>query len=135
VDAQPIGDQYIRFLENARWGGRANCPYCKSRRVTTIERGMRHHCNECNTSFSVTVGTIFQRTRLDLGKWFQAIELFVSSNGRISGRQLASQISVSKDTACRILNKVTIAFHDSQQRKLLLSIAEAAQSLSEGDEP
>jgi len=131
---QPIDARYVRFLENARWGGLTNCPYCKSRRVTAIEKGLRHHCNNCNTSFSVTVGTIFHRTRLDLEKWFRAIDLFISSNGRISGRQLAKEIKVSKDTGCKILHKVTIAFHDTQQRKLLLAIAETGQSLSRGHE-
>jgi transposase-like protein len=32
------------------------------------EKQQRYHCNNCNTSYSVTVGTIFHDTKLDLQK-------------------------------------------------------------------
>ena len=46
--------------------------------------GDRHHCNGCNTTFSVTVDTIFHHTHLDLQKWFLAISLVLNAKKGIS---------------------------------------------------
>lgn len=59
----------------------------------------RHHCNNCKTSFSVTVNTIFHHTHLDLQKWFLAISLILNAKKGISSRQLSRDIQVTKDTA------------------------------------
>ncbi len=52
----PTHDACIERLEAVRWGDKPKCPYCKSFRVTSMAH--RYHCNACNTSFSVTVGTV-----------------------------------------------------------------------------
>ena len=59
----------------------------------------RHHCNSCNTTFSVTVGTIFHHTHLDLQKWFLAISLVLNAKKGTSARQLARDIEVNKNTS------------------------------------
>jgi hypothetical protein len=59
----------------------------------------RHHCNSCNTTFSVTVDTIFHHTHLDLQKWFLAISLVLNAKKGISARQLARDIEVNRNTA------------------------------------
>lgn len=69
----PTQDDCIKHLELVRWPEGATCPYCKSTSVTPAEKEKRHHCNNCNTSFSVTVGTIFHHTHLPLQKWFLAV--------------------------------------------------------------
>jgi transposase-like protein len=64
-----------------------------------MRKELRHHCNTCNTTFSVTVGTIFHKTKMDLQKWFFAISLILNAKKDISARQLARDIDVNKDTA------------------------------------
>jgi len=59
----------------------------------------RYHCNVCNTSFSVTVGTIFHKTHVDLQKWFLAISMMINALKGISARQLARDLEVNKNTA------------------------------------
>ena len=49
----------------------------------------RWQCSRCKTSFSVTVNTLFHRTRLPLPKWFLAIilisnALFIKNDALIS---------------------------------------------------
>lgn len=95
----PTHNSCITHLENVRWKGTPICPYCKSKRVTTVPKEHRYHCNNCNTSFSVTVGTIFHKTKLDLQKWFMAISLVLNAKKGISARQLARDLEVNKDTA------------------------------------
>ncbi len=95
----PSQEACILHLEKVRWHGTPACPYCKSTRVSPMKRQKRHHCNNCNTSFSVTVGIIFHKTKLDLQKWFVAISQVLNAKKGISARQLARDIGVNKDTA------------------------------------
>jgi len=111
----------IELLEKLRWEGRPQCPYCGSRRASPIEKGLRHHCNDCFTSYSVTVGTLFHQTHVDLCKWFRTILLVQASSGSISVRKLAQEIGVSKNTATEMLKRLREA--TLQDRKLLEAIA------------
>jgi transposase-like protein len=95
----PTEADCIRHLENVRWRGTPVCPYCKSDRTTPMPAESRHHCNSCNTTFSVTVDTIFHHTHLDLQKWFLAISLLLNAKKGLSARQLARDIEVNKNTA------------------------------------
>jgi transposase-like protein len=60
----PTESDCIAHLEKVRWPRKPIYPYCRSDRTTVAAEEQRHHCNNCNTSFSVTVGTIFHHTHL-----------------------------------------------------------------------
>jgi transposase-like protein len=92
----PTQEDCIKHLEAVRWKGQPTCPYCNSSNITSVPKESRHHCNDCNTSFSVTVGTIFHKTKLDCQKWFLAISLVLNAKKGISARQLARDIEVNK---------------------------------------
>lgn len=94
------------FLENNLWASGPVCPYCKTSFYSSVNTENRYHCNKCNSSFSVTVGTMFHRTRCDLQKWFLCILLI--PNLQPSVRQLASHLEVTKDTANLLTNKIKI---------------------------
>jgi transposase-like protein len=81
-------------------------------RVTKALKGQRYHCNACNTSFSVTVGTIFHKTKVDFQKWFLAISLVLNAKKGISARQLARDIEVNKNTAWFMLMRIRKAMHE-----------------------
>jgi transposase-like protein len=66
----------------------------------------RHHCNNCFTSYSVTVGTPLHGTRVPLSKWFRAISLQNRSSQPISSRILAEAIEVNKNTAATMLKRL-----------------------------
>lgn len=120
----PTQDDCIDYLEQVRWGEKPICPYCKSNNSTPEKKGRRHHCNNCNTSYSVTVGTIFHRTHLDLQKWFLAISLILNAKKGISARQLSRDLEVNKDTAWRISMKIREAMTQAHQRELLTGLVE-----------
>lgn len=71
----PTQEACIKHLEKVRWNNEPVCPYCKSKNCTPMPKELRHKCYNCNMSFSVTVGTIFHKTKCDLQKWFLAISL------------------------------------------------------------
>ena len=95
----PSQQSCIAYLEQIRWKNKPKCPYCQSENSSDMKNESRYHCNNCNTSYSVTVGTIFHKTKLDLQKWFLAISIILNAKKGISARQLARDISVNKNTA------------------------------------
>ena len=106
----PTKESCIRFIEHVRWKNKPVCPHCGSYRVSTMSRESRYHCNSCNTSFSVTVKTLFHNTRIPLQKWFLALEIFSASEKKLSARSLAEMVGVNKDTAWAMLNRMREAF-------------------------
>jgi transposase-like protein len=121
----------LDLLESVRWNGEPICPYCDSGRVTATPKERRHRCNNCNTAFSVTVGTIFHRTHLPLPKWFAAISLILDARTPIPARHLAQQIGIDKNTAWRIGTRIRAAMLEPSQRDLLLEIADLSETYAD----
>ena len=93
-------------IAQERWGdGEAVCPYCGSTHTHMTAEG-RYICNDCNTHFSVTVGTIFENTKVSLRKWFLAMYLVSSHKKGVSSCQLARDIKVTQKTAWFMLHKI-----------------------------
>lgn len=121
----PTPESCIKHLEGVRWNGRPACPYCHSKRQTPLKNEQRYHCNSCNTSYSVTVGTIFHKTKIDLQKWFLAISLVLNAKKGISARQLMRDIEVNKNTAWYMLMRL---------RRAMVEHGELLKGLVEADE-
>jgi len=115
-------EECLVHLEIIRWNGTPTCPYCGSIKATTYKNEHRYRCNSCFTSYSVTVGTLFHKTHLDLQKWFQAILLLCKSNPNISARKLANEIQVNRATASLIIKRVQDAPDD--QAEMLRAIVQ-----------
>jgi transposase-like protein len=106
----PTPGSCYQHLEQIRWNGVPICPYCRSKAATPIPKENRFRCNTCDTSYRVTVDTLFKRTRMDLQKWFLAIELVLNASAEYGVRQLGRDIEVTKDTAAMVLKKIKQAF-------------------------
>ena len=101
-------------IAQERWGdGAAVCPYCGSTHTHVCKDG-RYICKGCQRKFSVTVGTIFENTKISLRKWFMAMYL-ISSH---SSCQLARDIQVTQKTAWFILHKVRGLYGQSDETVL-----------------
>lgn len=121
----PTKQDCYNHLETVRWNDNPTCPYCKSKKSTPMPKDNRHHCNFCNTSFSVTVGTIFENTKLDFQKWFVAISLVLNAKKGLSARQLARDIHVTKDTAWYMMMRI---------RRSMIEQGELMEGIIEVDE-
>lgn len=120
----PTEESGILLLERLRWKGSPVCPYCGSLDSTPLTKEWRHHCNCCNTAFSVTVNTIFHRSHIDLRKWFSALR-FLSQRypKKVSVRELANYIDVRRNTAHSMLIRIKNA--DGPDRLLLGLLVES----------
>lgn len=108
----PDREACLKYLEDIRWRGKPRCPYCNTNRITQLPKEHRYHCNVCNTSFSVTVRTIFHKTKIDLQRWFLAIDLVLNARKDISARQLSQIIDVNKNTGQLILSRIRKALRE-----------------------
>ena len=103
-------------LEQLRWNGEPICPHCGSQREnhyrikTRGEDKGRYKCKDCRLPFSVTIGTIFEKSTIPLQKWFMAVNLFTTNKKGVSSHQLQREIGVTQKTAwfmlCRLRNSV-----------------------------
>ncbi|MFZ0033655.1 MAG: IS1595 family transposase, partial [Sedimentisphaerales bacterium] len=120
----PTQESCFEYLEKVRWQDKPRCPYCKSTSQTPLKKEGRYHCNKCNTSYSITVGTIFHKTHLAIQKWLLAVSLILSAKKGISARQLARHLKVNRNTAWRIAMQIREAMYEPDQRGLLQGIVE-----------
>jgi transposase-like protein len=113
--------QCIRILRRMRHaGGQARCPDCGSARHWRYERpdGFRRYvCRKCRRKFSDFSGTVFERTRTPLRKWFKAIDMFLYLD--LNATKLMIAIEVTYKTAWRMLHKLREAMR-AELEKLIL---------------
>ncbi len=82
------------YLEAVRWPDGAYCPHCgtTSEGVTKLEgkahRAGLYQCKGCGKQFTVTVGTLYERSHIPLNKWLLATHLLCASKKGISSHQL-----------------------------------------------
>jgi len=126
----PTEAECITYLEKLRWHEKPRCPYCQSTACTPMPDEQRHHCNTCNTTFSVTVRTIFHRSHLPLQKWFLAVSLVLNAKKGLSARQLSRDLQVNKDTAWSMAMRIRRALVDN--RELLQGIVEMDETFVGG---
>ena len=126
----PTQQACIEHLEQVRWGDNPACPYCKSERVGRKKEGQRvgrWNCHACRKSFNVLSGTVMQKTKIPLQKWFLGIALIVNAKKSLSSYQLARDLSLTHQAALYMQWRLRVAMV-SKQKKLLRGIIEADET-------
>ena len=119
----------IAQLENIRWPEIPTCPFCDSEKVARkAEKGRtgRWNCHACHSSYNVLSGTIFEKTRVPLQKWFLAISLMLNAKKSLSSYQLARDCDLTPPTAWYMQQRIRAAMTDSDA--LLSGIIEADET-------
>lgn len=106
-------DQKAReYLEAIRWPNGPVCPHCGSAEKGHYAlQGKAHRpglykCKDCAQQFSVTVGTVFERSKIGLSKWLMAAYLMTSSKKGISAHQLHRTLGVTYKTAWFLAHRI-----------------------------
>ena len=125
----PDHESCIEHLERVRWGDTPACPHCGAlsvARKAENDRIGRWNCRECKSSFNVLSGTIFQKTKIDLQKWFLAISLNLNAKKSLSSHQLARDLDLNHKTAWYMGMRIRRAMVD--EGTLLSGIVEADEA-------
>ncbi len=119
-------DQAREMLEAIRWNGSPVCPHCKSNEAykLTPKEGSKtrkgvYKCKACRKQFTVTVGTIFEGSRIKIADWLMAIYLMCSSKKGISAHQLHRTIDVTYKTAWFMAHRIRYAMTQEPLSTLL----------------
>ena len=96
----------ISFLEEQRWNGKPVCPHCGSKKTYKTTRGHKCANSECYKKFTVTVGTVFESSKIKLNIWFAAIFLATAHKKGISSLQLHRDLGVTQKTAWFMLHRI-----------------------------
>ncbi len=108
-------------LEAVRWPHGPNCPHCgnaDSSKIAKVEGRKQSHrpglyyCNECKGQFTVTVGTVFERSKIPLSKWWLATHLLGSSKKGMSAHQLHRMLGVTYKTAWFMAHRIREAMKE-----------------------
>jgi transposase-like protein len=88
-------------LEKLQWPNGPVCPHCGNSdqdRITKLQgkstRPGVFKCKECRKPFSVTVGTLMERSHIPLTKWLAAMHLMVASKKGMSALQLQRMLDL-----------------------------------------
>jgi transposase-like protein len=86
-------------LEKLLWPEGPICPKCGVINEATAMKGKTtrpglYQCNACREPFTVTVGTVYERSHIPLNKWLLATFLLASSKKGISAHQLMRMLDL-----------------------------------------
>lgn len=128
------------YMEKQRWANGVACPHCgstKKPKKVAVRGKLKdipsYRCSEtlCALPFTVRTNTIFQGSKLELRKWFQAsYELSISKKG-ISSVELASRIGISQKSTWLMNHKLRAVLKTSTL-KVLDGIVETDEALFGG---
>jgi len=103
-------------LEEQLWPDGPFCPHCGSFAATKLEgkahRKGLYQCNDCREQFSVTVGTVFERSKIGLHKWVLAAHLMGASKKGISSKQMQRMLGTTYKTAWFMTMRLREAMRD-----------------------
>ena len=104
-------DEARNYLEAQRWANGVSCPHCGGTEKCKRLEGAKHRpglfqCGDCRQQFTVTVGTVFERSKVSLNKWLLATHLMASSKKGISAHQLHRSIGVTYKTAWFMFHRI-----------------------------
>lgn len=109
-------DAARQHLESLRWPNGATCPHCggadrQSKLEGTSHRPGLYFCGHCRQQYTVTVGSVFERSKVPLHKWVLATHLICSSKKGISSHQLHRTLGVTYKTAWFMAHRIREAMN------------------------
>jgi transposase-like protein len=104
-------DKAREYLEALRWANGVTCPHCGSlgkhlHLVGDQYRPGLYKCADCYEQFTVTVGTVFERSKIGLHLWLQAVHLMCASKKGVSAKQVERLLGVTYKTAWFMCHRI-----------------------------
>ncbi|MBI5615954.1 MAG: IS1595 family transposase [Gammaproteobacteria bacterium] len=107
-------------VEATRWPNGPVCPHCGGTErnypiaadaAKKIRAGL-YKCGDCDGQFTVTVGTVFEGSKVPLSKWLMAIHLMCASKKGMSSKQLERMLGVTYKTAWFMSHRIREAMRE-----------------------
>ena len=113
-------------LFTLKWKDGYSCDKCghAAYYVTNTRQLRLYECKQCRYQSTVVVGTVMEKTRTDLRKWFLAIYFIAHDKRGISAYKLSKEIEVTYKTAWLMLHKIRTAMRKREAASTLSGIVE-----------
>jgi transposase-like protein len=110
------------WLEQQRWPQGPYCSHCGSFSVTGLS-GKAHRpgvyqCNDCRQQFTVTTGSMMERSKIPLNKWLMAMHLMASSKKGYSAHQLHRTLGITYQSAWFLAHRIREAMGNDKSGPL-----------------
>jgi transposase-like protein len=112
-------DAAREHLESLRWADGVYCPHCGNADEGSIHKlaGKSHRpglfqCNACRQHFTVTVGSVMERSKIPLCKWVLGFHLMAASKKGVSAHQLHRMLGVTYKTAWFMAHRIREAMKE-----------------------
>jgi transposase-like protein len=106
-------------LEAVLWPEGPFCRHCGNSNPDLIAkmqgksaRPGLYYCNECKREFTVTVGTVFERSKVPLTKWWMAARMLNSGKNGVSAHEIHRTLGVSYKTAWFMMHRLREAMNE-----------------------
>lgn len=119
-------DAAREYLEAIRWANGIVCPHCGVidsfyKLVGKAHRPGLYKCVDCRKQFSVTVGTVFEASKIKLHIWLHACHLMSASKKGVSAKQLERMLGVTYKTAWFMAHRIREAMNIAPKEQLGLT--------------
>jgi len=112
-----------QYLEKLQWPNGPVCPHCGVVGGHYSLKGKAHReglwkCKDCREQFTVTVGTVFERSKIPLNIWLQAVHFLCSSKKGMSAHQLHRTLGVTYQTAWFMAHRIRKAMEGDRHQPM-----------------
>ena len=122
-------DDCFRLLRSLRWKDGVSCPRCHGDHIgrslahplSTHPPAQRYLCLKCHYHFNDIAGTIFEKSKTPLWKWYAAIHLVLNTKG-VAARRIAELLESSEKTTLQMVHRIKKDAVASQIAKHLESL-------------
>ena len=116
-------DAAREWLEALLWPEGPICPHCGLIGAAYALRGKKqraglYECKGCAEQFTVTVGTICERSNIPLHKWVLALHLIMSSKKGVSAHQMHRMLGITYKSAWFMMHRIREALSTGFAAKL-----------------
>jgi transposase-like protein len=99
------------WLEALLWPDGPICPHCgligaAYKMHNKTQRAGVYKCKGCEEQFTVTVGTVFERSHIPLNKWLFAFQMMASSKKGVSAHQIHRMLGITYKSAWFMCHRI-----------------------------
>lgn len=126
-------DEARELLESVIWSNGRVCPHCgnceqdrivalKSTGENKVRKGL-YRCKDCRKQFTITVGSIFEGSKVALRDWVYAFAAMCASKKGISALQLSRELGCQYKTAWFMTHRIRLAMRSEDMTQLMGTVA------------
>lgn len=99
------------WLEARVWANGRICPHCSAIGQSTLMKGKCHRpglyqCNACREPFTVTIGTLYEGSKIPLHTWLAVTHLMMASKKGMSALQISRMIGKPYKTVWFLCHRI-----------------------------